>query len=234
MDLFQTDSNPGCGRCESRPSHRSFTYSEGGQHGGNNQQPQHQQQKDHPKTIVRSESVSEERLSDRSGNDVYRKPCHDSRKPSRTGRPERNSGDVSDLRSKQNANAEAVKHLRQYSDSVVDSATSVDDLCDNLNAASVGSEGEAQDAITTLEPRGLLAFHRVGAPYRSASFGQVDFNQGKLPCAVTLDRPSSLRTSRDLIKPITQSETDADYVYRKIYFIVIEVGEKSENVLVRN
>lgn len=100
------------------------------------------------------------------------------------GRPERNSGDVSDLRSESNANAEAAKHLRQYSDSVVDSATSVDDLCDNLNAASVGgSEGEARDAITRLEPRGLLTFHRAGAPYRSASFGQVDFNQGKLPCA---------------------------------------------------
>ncbi|KAL6438921.1 hypothetical protein ACFW04_003755 [Cataglyphis niger] len=173
----QTDPNPGCGRCEGRPSHRSFTYSESGQHGGNNQQPQHQQQKDHPKTIVRSESVSEECLSDRSGNEAYRKPCHDSRKPSRTGRPERNSGDVSDLRSKQNVNAEAAKHLRQYSDSVVDSATSVDDLCDNLNATSVGGEGEDRDAITTLEPRGLLAFHRAGAPYRSASFGQVDFNQ---------------------------------------------------------
>ncbi|XP_018314116.1 rho guanine nucleotide exchange factor 17 isoform X6 [Mycetomoellerius zeteki] len=128
--------------------------------------------------MVRSESVSEECLSDRSGNSVYRKPCHDSRKTSRSGRPERNSDDVSDLRSKPNASAEAAKHLRQYSDSVVDSATSVDDLCDNLNAASVGgNEGEARDAITRLEPRGLLAFHRSGAPYRSASFGQVDFNQ---------------------------------------------------------
>jgi hypothetical protein len=56
----------------------------------------------------------------------------------------------------------------------------VDDLCDNPNAISIGgSEGEARDAITRLEPRGLLAFHRAGAPYRSASFGQVDFNQGK-------------------------------------------------------
>lgn len=71
--------------------------------------------------------------------------------------------------------------MRQYSDSVVDSATSVDDLCDNPNAASVGGEGEARDAVTTLEPRGLLAYHRTGVPYRSASFGQVDFNQGKLP-----------------------------------------------------
>lgn len=156
--------------------------------------------------MVRSESVSEECLSDRSGNSVYRKPCHDSRKTSRSGRPERNSDDVSDLRSKPNASAEAAKHLRQYSDSVVDSATSVDDLCDNLNAASVGgNEGEARDAITRLEPRGLLAFHRSGAPYRSASFGQVDFNQGKLPCAADTCSLSSLEASYelDLIKPIT-------------------------------
>ncbi|XP_036141211.1 uncharacterized protein LOC105833654 isoform X3 [Monomorium pharaonis] len=177
----QTGSNPSCGRCEGRSSHRSYTYSEGSQHGSNNQQQQQQQQQQQeetPKTMVRSESVSEECLSDRSGNSIYRKPCHDSRKTSRSGRPERNSDDVSDLRSKPNANAEAAKHLRQYSDSVVDSATSVDDLCDNLSAASVGgNEGEARDAITRLEPRGLLAFHRSGAPYRSASFGQVDVNQ---------------------------------------------------------
>lgn len=185
--FFQTGSNSSCGRCDGRPSHRSYTYSEGSQHGGNNQQSQQQQQQqqhEHPKTIVRSESVSEECLSDRSGNNnaYSRKPCHDSRKSSRSGRPERNSGDVSDLRSEPNASAEAAKHLRQYSDSVVDSATSVDDLCDNLNAASGGgNEGEARDAITRLEPRGLLAFHRTGAPFRSASFGQVDFNQGKLP-----------------------------------------------------
>ncbi|XP_018314113.1 rho guanine nucleotide exchange factor 17 isoform X3 [Mycetomoellerius zeteki] len=179
----QTGSNPSCSRFEGRSSHRSYTYNEGNQHGNNNQQSQQhqqhqQQQQENPKTMVRSESVSEECLSDRSGNSVYRKPCHDSRKTSRSGRPERNSDDVSDLRSKPNASAEAAKHLRQYSDSVVDSATSVDDLCDNLNAASVGgNEGEARDAITRLEPRGLLAFHRSGAPYRSASFGQVDFNQ---------------------------------------------------------
>ncbi|XP_024886291.1 uncharacterized protein LOC112463866 isoform X1 [Temnothorax curvispinosus] len=176
----QTGLNPNCGRCEGRSSHRSYTYSEGSQHGNSNQefqqhQQQHQQQ-ENPKTMVRSESVSEECLSDRSGNNIYRKSCHDSRKTSRSGRPERNSDDVSDLRSKPNANAEAAKHLRQYSDSVVNSATS-DDLCDNLNASVGGNEGEARDAITTLEPRGLLAFHRSGAPYRSASFSQVDFNQ---------------------------------------------------------
>ncbi|KYN28457.1 Rho guanine nucleotide exchange factor 17 [Trachymyrmex cornetzi] len=204
----QTGSNPSCGRFEGRSSHRSYTYNEGNHHGNNNQQSQqHQQeQQENPKTIVRSESVSEECLSDRSGNSVYRKPCHDSRKTSRSGRPERNSDDVSDLRSKPNASAEAAKHLRQYSDSVVDSATSVDDLCDNLNAASVGgNEGEARDAITRLEPRGLLAFHRSGAPYRSASFGQVDFNQGKLPCAAETCRLSSLEASCELglIKPIT-------------------------------
>lgn len=190
MCFSQTGSNPNCNRCEGRSSHRSYTYSEGSQHGSNNQQSQQhqhqqqQQQPENPKTMVRNESVSEECLSDRSGNNTYRKPCYDSRKTSRSGRPERNSDDVSDLRSKPNANAEAAKHLRQYSDSVVDSATSVDDLCDNLNASVGGNEGEARDAITRLEPRGLLAFHRSGAPYRSSSFGQVDFNQGKLPCTV--------------------------------------------------
>ncbi|XP_012215221.1 rho guanine nucleotide exchange factor 17 isoform X3 [Linepithema humile] len=198
----QTGSNSGCGRCDGRPSHRSYTYSEGSSHGGNNQQAQ-QQQQEHPKTIVRSESVSEECLSDRSGNNAYRKPCHDSRKPSRPGRPERNSGDVSDLRSEPNANAEAAKHLRQYSDSVVDSATSVDDLCDNLNAASVGgSEGEARDAITRLEPRGLLAFHRAGAPYRSASFGQVDFNQD---FTFSANSHFPLPANRQKTQPITTS-----------------------------
>ncbi|KYM83402.1 hypothetical protein ALC53_06134 [Atta colombica] len=205
----QTGSNPSSGRFEGRSSHRSYTYNEDNHHGNNNQQfQQHQQQQqENPKTMVRSESVSEECLSDRSGNSVYRKPCHDSRKTSRSGsRPERNSDDVSDLRSKPNASAETAKHLRQYSDSVVDSATSVDDLCDNLNAASVsGNEGEARDAVTRLEPRGLLAFHRSGAPYRSASFGQVDFNQGKLPYAAEICRLSSLEASCELglIKPIT-------------------------------
>lgn len=78
----------------------------------------------------------------------------------------------------------AAKHLRQYSDSVVDSGTCVDDLCDNLNAATgTGNDGEARDAITRLEPRGpLLTFHRAGAPFRSASFGQADFNQGNRLC----------------------------------------------------
>lgn len=63
---------------------------------------------------------------------------------------------------------------------MVDSGTCVDDLCDDLKASSAaGNEGEARDAITRLEPRGpLLTFHRTGAPFRSASFGQVDFNQG--------------------------------------------------------
>lgn len=98
----------------------------------------------------------------------------------RSGRQhDRSSGDVSDIKNELNASVNAAKHLRQYSDSVVDSATCMDDLCDNLNAASGGNEGEARDAITRLEPRGpLLTFHRAGAPFRSASFGQVDFNQG--------------------------------------------------------
>lgn len=205
MRFFQS-LNQNCGRCESRPSHR-YAYSEGNQHGNNNQQQHHQQhqhqqqlQQENPKTMVRGESVSEECLSDRSGNN-RKLSCHDSRKTSKSGRPERNSDDVSDFRNKPNTNAEAVKHLRQCSDSVVNSVTSVDDLCDNLNASVGGNEGEARDAITRLEPRGLLTFHRSGAPYRSASFSQVDFNQGKLPCA----SPSSLGASckLGLIKPIT-------------------------------
>lgn len=91
------------------------------------------------------------------------------------------------------------KHLRQYSDSlVVDSAKCPDHLFDFANtiatspaaastttitnpSVSGGSESEARDAVTTLEPRtSLLTFHRTGVPFRSASFGQVDFNQGNL------------------------------------------------------
>lgn len=131
--------------------------------------------------MSRSESVGDECLSE-SSNDACRKPCTDSRRSSSRSvrQHDRNSGDVSEIKNELNASADAAKHLRQYSDSVVDSGTCVDDLCDNLNAASgAGNEGEARDAITRLEPRGpLLTFHRAGAPYRSASFGQVDFNQG--------------------------------------------------------
>ncbi|XP_076658309.1 rho guanine nucleotide exchange factor 17 [Halictus rubicundus] len=163
----------GCGRCDGRLSCRSYTYSEGSGHGSNNQHPQQH----HLKTIGRSDSVGDECYSE-SGRDTCRKTCADPRRSLRSGRQhDRSSGDVSDIKNELNASANAAKHLRQYSDSVVDSATCVDDLCDNLNAASGGNE-EARDAITRLEPRGpLLTFHRAGAPFRSASFGQVDFNQ---------------------------------------------------------
>ncbi|XP_029040417.2 rho guanine nucleotide exchange factor osg-1 isoform X7 [Osmia bicornis bicornis] len=169
--------NQGCGRCDGRPSSRSYTYSEGSGHSPSNQHPQQQH---HLKTIGRSDSVGDECLSEPGNNDACRKPCADSRKSSRSAKQQdRNSGDVSDIKHELNVSADATKHLRQYSDSVVDSGTCVDDLCDNLNATSgAGSEAEARDAVTKLEPRGpLLTFHRGGAPFRSASFGQVDFNQ---------------------------------------------------------
>ncbi|XP_076245903.1 rho guanine nucleotide exchange factor 17 isoform X2 [Calliopsis andreniformis] len=163
--------SPGCGRCDGRPTCRSYTYNEGIGHGPSNQH--------HPKTFGRSESVGDECYSE-SSKDACRKLCSDSKRTSRSGKQhDRNSGDVSDIKNELNTSVDAPKHLRQYSDSVVDSATCVNDLCDNLNAASgAGNEGEARDAITRLEPRGpLLTFQRTGVPFRSASFGQVDFNQ---------------------------------------------------------
>ncbi|PBC28241.1 Rho guanine nucleotide exchange factor [Apis cerana cerana] len=172
--------NQGCGRCDGRPSCRSYTYSEGTGHGSGNQQhsQQYPLQHNQPKTFNRSDSVGDECYSE-SSNDAYRKTCTDSRRSRSLRQYDRNSGDVSDIKNELNASADTAKHLRQYSDSVVDSGTCVDDLCDNLNtASSQGNEGEARDAITRLEPRGpLLTFHRAGAPFRSASFGQVDFNQ---------------------------------------------------------
>ncbi|XP_061932993.1 rho guanine nucleotide exchange factor 17 isoform X4 [Apis cerana] len=172
--------NQGCGRCDGRPSCRSYTYSEGTGHGSGNQQhsQQYPLQHNQPKTFNRSDSVGDECYSE-SSNDAYRKTCTDSRRSRSLRQYDRNSGDVSDIKNELNASADTAKHLRQYSDSVVDSGTCVDDLCDNLNTASgQGNEGEARDAITRLEPRGpLLTFHRAGAPFRSASFGQVDFNQ---------------------------------------------------------
>lgn len=177
--IFSQTTNQGCGRCDGRPSSRSYTYSEGSGHSPSNQHPQQQH---HLKTIGRSDSVGDECLSEPGNNDACRKPCADSRRSSRSARQhDRNSGDVSDIKHELNVSADATKHLRQYSDSVVDSGTCVDDLCDdNSNATSgTGSEAEARDAVTKLEPRGpLLTFHRGGAPFRSASFGQVDFNQG--------------------------------------------------------
>ncbi|CAK9806445.1 Rho guanine nucleotide exchange factor 17 [Anthophora quadrimaculata] len=178
LQNYPQATNQGCGRCDGRPSCRSYTYSEGTGHGSSNQHPQLQQQHQ-LKTIGRSDSVGDECFSE-SSNDACRKPYTDSRRTSRSVRlHDRNSGDVSDIKNELNASADVAKHLRQYSDSVVDSGTCVDDLCDNLNAASgAGNDGEARDAITRLEPRGpLLTFHRAGAPFRSASFGQVDFNQ---------------------------------------------------------
>ncbi|XP_047352284.1 rho guanine nucleotide exchange factor 17-like isoform X7 [Vespa velutina] len=159
-----------------------------------------QNQQQHPRSIVRSESVGEERLTGTdsmvTGNESCRKQqlAHDtSKKSSKSGKvTERNSGDVGDVKNDANLvigvsveDAPTTKqHLRQYSDSVVDSATSVDDLCDTLNVSSAGTggnnnnEAEARDAVSRLESRGpLLTLQRAGAPLRSASFGQVDFNQ---------------------------------------------------------
>lgn len=83
------------------------------------------------------------------------------------------------------------RHLRQYSDSIVESARSLAELCHNpgtvnnpssitnVNNFQGNNDPEARDAVARLEPRGpLLSYHRTGVPYRSASFGQVDFNQG--------------------------------------------------------
>ncbi|KAK2584580.1 hypothetical protein KPH14_006945 [Odynerus spinipes] len=204
----------GCGRCDNRGNYRNH---EANLHNQQHHQQTHQHH--HPRSIVRSESVGEERLTGAdpmvTGTESFRKQqqqsCHDlTRKPSKSNKvTERNSGDVGDTVNN-DANIGAVvddtslprhqpqqhhqqqqQHLRQYSDSVVDSVTSVDDLCDTLNVSSsspsgtgVGSggnnnEAEARDAVSRLESRGpLLALQRAGAPLRSASFGQVDFNQG--------------------------------------------------------
>nr|KAF7427603.1 hypothetical protein H0235_007297 [Vespula pensylvanica] len=183
----------GCGRYDNRGIYRNH------EAGLQNQQQYHQQQ--HPRGIVRSESVGEERLTGTdsmvTGNESCRKQqlAHDtSKKSSKSGKvTERNSGDVGDVKNDANlvvgvpvedAPTTKQQHLRQYSDSVVDSATSVDDLCDTLNVSSAGTggnnnnEAEARDAVSRLESRGpLLTLQRAGAPLRSASFGQVDFNQ---------------------------------------------------------
>nr|XP_050850263.1 uncharacterized protein LOC127063944 isoform X4 [Vespula vulgaris] len=184
----------GCGRYDNRGIYRNH------EAGLQNQQQYHQQQ--HPRGIVRSESVGEERLTGTdsmvTGNESCRKQqfAHDtSKKSSKSGKvTERNSGDVGDVKNDANlvvgvpvedAPTTKQQHLRQYSDSVVDSATSVDDLCDTLNVSSTGTggnnnnnEAEARDAVSRLESRGpLLTLQRAGAPLRSASFGQVDFNQ---------------------------------------------------------
>lgn len=89
---------------------------------------------------------------------------------------QRNSADISDIdKCILSETNNGGRHLRQYSDSMVDSAKGV--TVDFHEP--VSNESEARDAITRLEPRGpFLCFHRTNAPYRSASFGQVDFNQG--------------------------------------------------------
>ncbi|XP_015511669.1 rho guanine nucleotide exchange factor 17 isoform X3 [Neodiprion pinetum] len=176
-----------CGSCEERPTGlRSYTYSEGS--GSNNSSSSGNQSR----TLPRSESVSEECVS--GGDPVLQSNGTETgngtgsvRRKQGRGKPplrheERIDSAVDEGRvvSSEGGNSDA-RHLRQYSDSVVDSARSLAELCDTLpNAASArGSDPEARDAVTRLEPRGpLLSFHRSGAPYRSASFGQVDFNHG--------------------------------------------------------
>lgn len=109
-------------------------------------------------------------------------------KPSSVSAINKKSGDNDEVRRlSSDAYYSEPKHLRQYSDSlVVDSAKCKDNLYDftstittNPSVSGGSSESEARDAVTTLEPRtSLLTFHRTGVPFRSASFGQVDFNQG--------------------------------------------------------
>ncbi|XP_034939574.1 uncharacterized protein [Chelonus insularis] len=75
------------------------------------------------------------------------------------------------------------KHLRQCSDSVVDSAKCTDLY--NLSIPSIisneSSQSEIRDAVARLEPRGpLLSYQTTGVPFRSASFSQVDFNKGNI------------------------------------------------------
>ncbi|XP_015585736.1 rho guanine nucleotide exchange factor 10-like protein isoform X2 [Cephus cinctus] len=177
----QTGPVQGCGRCDGRPSYRSNTYSDGSV---SNSTPGCQS-----KTFFRSDSVSEECLNEPTVENESKIGSLNStsRKSAKLAKAnERNSGDISDIKSLSESNSEA-KHLRQYSDSVVDSAKSLDDLCEPAeNIVGLGTRGspggtdaEARDAITRLEPRGpLLSFHRSGAPFRSASFSQVDFHQG--------------------------------------------------------
>lgn len=157
-----------CNLCDCLPSSRSYTYSEGSHGPGSN-----------PKTFVRSESVGEECYSDPFENNRKSSASVDSVAWTKNGskliKPtERNSADVSDIDILSEPN-NGGRHLRQCSDSMVDSAKGV--TVDFHEP--VSNESEARDAITRLEPRGpFLGFHRTSAPYRSASFGQADFNQG--------------------------------------------------------
>ncbi|XP_033212658.1 rho guanine nucleotide exchange factor 17 isoform X2 [Belonocnema kinseyi] len=163
----ETASMQDCNRCDVLPSSRSYTYSEGSHGLGSN-----------PKTFVRSESVGEECYSEPFENNRKSSASVDSvawtKNSSKLIKPkERNSADVSDIDILSEPN-NGGRHLRQCSDSMVDSAKGV---TVNFHEP-VSNESEARDAITRLEPRGpFLGFHRTSAPYRSASFGQADFNQ---------------------------------------------------------
>ena len=86
------------------------------------------------------------------------------------------------------------KHFRQYSDSLLDSGSKKyrehgKDFYGvsggrNSGGATIGcgaGETEARDALARLEPRGsLLNYQKTGTPFRSASFGHADLNQGLL------------------------------------------------------
>lgn len=83
------------------------------------------------------------------------------------------------------------KHYRQSSDSLLDSgikkyrqhpkdcyAISFSRIPDAYGCSN-NTETEARDALARLEPRGpLLNYHKNCTPFRSASFGQADFNEG--------------------------------------------------------
>ena len=168
--MFQTlHSTPvqGCNRCDGLSACRSYTFSEGSRESGNN-----------PKTYARSESVGEECYSEPVENNRKSSASVDSvtwtKNSSKSIKPkERNSVDVSDIDILSEPSSGG-RHLRQHSDSMVDSAKGVKDFHEP-----VSNESEARDAITRLEPRGpFFGFHRSSAPFRSASFGQADFNQG--------------------------------------------------------
>lgn len=127
------------------------------------------------------------------GNEPVRKSYHDeSRKTSSRSLAVSNvreSVDISDVQSaseskdsitngnNDNETDKGIKHFRQYSDSIVFDATKF--LVSTPHSVRV-NKNEARDAITRLEPRGpLIVFQKISTtPYRSASFGQADFNQG--------------------------------------------------------
>ncbi|XP_043483895.1 rho guanine nucleotide exchange factor 17 isoform X2 [Leptopilina heterotoma] len=167
----QSADSDDCNRYDGLPTCRSNTYSEGSHVSGNN-----------AKTFARSESVSEEFYGDQLLEPNRKSSASvDSMVWAKNGSnlsksKQRNSADVSDIdKCILSETNNGGRHLRQYSDSLVDSAKGVTrrDFHEP-----VSNESEARDAITRLEPRGpFLCFHRSNTPYRSASFGQADFNQ---------------------------------------------------------